>query len=194
MLPESKNLPALFFQKRVDRYIAGAILLELPIPEVGVGLRTNPVIGAAVPLTAVDENGNSCRVKHEIRVAFHPGLDTVSEPHSPQCMTQENLRLRVTSPDARHAQLPLLRCQDIGPPFTGRGPARSAQVYSSSGPGADSAKAGPNFRDEMSTETLSAWTPFESWARLFRTAEAKAPTFLEMRRLETMIGFDLGAG
>ena len=156
MLPESKNPPTVLFQGCVDRCVASAILLELPIPKVDVRLRTDKVVGAAVPLTAINENGDFRRGKDKVRAALHFGVDTVSEPESPKGMTQKNLRLCITAANPRHAEFPLLWCEYVGPGCDGGDSACAAQVYSSSGSGSDRASAGPNFRAEMSTETLSA--------------------------------------
>ena len=103
VFPESKNSPALLFQKPVDRDIPVSVLLKLGIPELRVRFRPHPMCGAGVPLATVHENRNLFPRENQIGLSGDLRFEAISQPHCPQVLSQQNFRFGITSVDLRHA-------------------------------------------------------------------------------------------
>ncbi|MFM2169371.1 MAG: hypothetical protein RIS79_3742 [Verrucomicrobiota bacterium] len=67
MLPKAQHPPAGFAQGLGHLGIAGLIAGDFGIPKLLAGLRPTKMFRAAVPKTAIDENGEPLSAKNEVR-------------------------------------------------------------------------------------------------------------------------------
>jgi hypothetical protein len=58
MLPDADNFPSLSAELACDSPVAGHVLCAFSVPEGSVGFRPGVTLGAAVPETSVDEDGD----------------------------------------------------------------------------------------------------------------------------------------
>lgn len=58
MLPDTDDFPALLAELAGDAFIAGHVVFALFIPELPICLRAGVALGAAVPKTPVNEDGD----------------------------------------------------------------------------------------------------------------------------------------
>ncbi len=58
VLPDADNFPSLPPELAVDALIAGHVVFSLFVPELPVGFGAGVALGAAVPETSVDEDGD----------------------------------------------------------------------------------------------------------------------------------------
>ncbi len=58
MLPDADDFPASAAELAGDAAVAGHVFLTLFVPELPVGFRAGVALGAAVPETPVDKDGN----------------------------------------------------------------------------------------------------------------------------------------
>lgn len=85
MLPESQHTPSDASQPLIRVGIPGPIGFDLISPEVGVSFRPSCMLRAAVPETAIDENGQSNTRKgyvgYATRLLQHLESDSIAQPH-----------------------------------------------------------------------------------------------------------------
>lgn len=66
VLPDANHFPTAFPQSGIHAAVASPVGRDLVAPERRVGLRLGGVLGAAVPETTVDEDGDAETPEHEI--------------------------------------------------------------------------------------------------------------------------------
>ena len=69
MLPDADDFPAFPPQLPVHAFIAGHVVFALFVPELPVGFRSRVALGAAVPETSIDKDGDLLLGKGEIGFA-----------------------------------------------------------------------------------------------------------------------------
>ncbi len=69
VLPESECADTLPIEEPAHLFVAGTVPFDLGLPEGGVVLGKVTAAGAAVPETAVDEDGEPCGGEEEVRLA-----------------------------------------------------------------------------------------------------------------------------
>lgn len=66
MLPNSEDMPARFPELRIGISVSALVGLDLLAPEVGVAGGPGRMVGAAMPVAAVDEDGHPRRGEDDI--------------------------------------------------------------------------------------------------------------------------------
>jgi hypothetical protein len=91
VFPHAKYFPALGPKKPVDRGIAGAIFVELTIPEFNGRFRSDPMLRAAMPLAPIHEDHKARARKDKIWAARDGRFEAVAESHPPEGIAQQAL-------------------------------------------------------------------------------------------------------
>ncbi len=104
MLPDADDFPSLPAELASDAFIAGHVVLKLFIPESSVGFRPRVALGATVPETSVDEDGNFLLGEGKVGLSRQRKMPSpASDLVSFQQAQQRILRLLVgLAPDEGH--------------------------------------------------------------------------------------------
>lgn len=115
-LPHHENPPAGLPQQPDVPPVTLDVPVEFPSPERRVGLRPATAVPACVtmPPASMNENHLAVTRQHDVRTAGKVApVQAESTPHRVHEPTDDKLRRRIPSVDARHAVRSLLRCEDI---------------------------------------------------------------------------------
>lgn len=116
MFPNANYLPSLGFQKPVHFPIPRPVALDLGFPEGGAGSRPGGVLGAAVPETAVDEQGYSQFLKNKIGFTWQLGTSSPArDAIRPENLNQSQFgALVATASDSGHEFGAFSFAQEVG--------------------------------------------------------------------------------
>jgi hypothetical protein len=107
VLPDANDCPTGVKQPAVGVAVPRSVTLDLSAPPVRVGYGPRHVNRASVPKAAVNENGNPCAWKHEIRPSAQlwdrPNVHAVAETASMQFRSKAHLWRGVASANAAEA-------------------------------------------------------------------------------------------
>jgi hypothetical protein len=78
VLPNATDCPAESLQFCIDADVAGAVALELRIPEIDIRRRLGIMRWTTVPETSVYENGNARRSETQVRSARKTGTQPIT--------------------------------------------------------------------------------------------------------------------
>src|SRR5262249_17776209 len=114
VLPHANDEPARLYESEFVLPVANDGRLDLVRPPGAVRLRRRPVLRAAMPPAAVDEEGDALAGEHDIGLASEPfdwpPVDAVSEPASVKRSPDADLELSVPTPVRLHRQARRLGC------------------------------------------------------------------------------------
>jgi hypothetical protein len=106
MFPDSDDLPSSFLEPRVGIAVAALVGLDLLPPKVGVASGPGPMLGAAMPEAAVNEDGHPCGGECNIDAPAFVGQDgrvySVAEASRVQHSPELHLGRRTSSTDFLH--------------------------------------------------------------------------------------------
>ncbi len=91
VLPDADDFPSLPAELAVDAFIAGHVVFALFIPKLPVGFRAGVALRAAVPKTAVDEDGDLLLGERKVglseqRKMSSPAGDLLAPQERQQCL------------------------------------------------------------------------------------------------------------
>ena len=69
MLPDTDDLPTFLAELACDAFVASPVVFEFLVPEFPVGFGPRVALGASVPETSVDEDGELLLWKSKVRPA-----------------------------------------------------------------------------------------------------------------------------
>jgi hypothetical protein len=106
VLPDPDHFPSGRVESNVGIAVSEAIGLDLLPPVGDVRLRRRSVLGAPVPVAAVDEDDDARRAEHEVRaspaIAEYRTVDAEAQAPRMELATEEQLRLRVAPASPGH--------------------------------------------------------------------------------------------
>mgnify|MGYP001227613457 CR=1 FL=1 len=83
MLPDPDDLPTVVVENPVGFLVTFHVPLDLGLPEVGVGPRSDVMLRTAVPEASVDEDRDPCCAEDEVRcpaeILYRSGIDSEAE-------------------------------------------------------------------------------------------------------------------